>query len=97
LTNFWTAAYDRRMGKIINLYEAKSQLSALVEEAAAGEEIVIAELPLTVAHVEQFEVLPRLHDDPFDRMLVAQARAEVVTLVTHDRQFDGYDVPVLWV
>jgi PIN domain nuclease of toxin-antitoxin system len=55
-----------------------------------------AELPLTFAHVEQFAALPRLHSDPFDRMLIAQARSEAVTLVTHDSQFEGYDVPILW-
>jgi PIN domain nuclease of toxin-antitoxin system len=56
-----------------------------------------AELPLSFAHVEQFAALPRLHGDPFDRMLIAQARAEAVTLVTHDPLFKGYDVPILWV
>jgi prevent-host-death family protein len=35
-------AYDRDVPKVLNLYEAKSQLSALVEEAAAGREVIIA-------------------------------------------------------
>ena len=42
LTNVAQPRYDRRMAKILNLYEAKTQLSSLVEEAAAGYEIVIA-------------------------------------------------------
>jgi prevent-host-death family protein len=42
LTNPGVARYDRLMAKILNLYEAKTQLSSLVEEAAAGYEIVIA-------------------------------------------------------
>jgi prevent-host-death family protein len=42
LTNSTTRAYDPGMARVLNLYEAKSQLSALVEEAAAGAEIVIA-------------------------------------------------------
>jgi len=42
LTNMRARQYDQRMGKVINIYEAKSQLSALVEQAASGEEIVIA-------------------------------------------------------
>jgi prevent-host-death family protein len=42
LTNSPTRAYDPGMAKVFNLYEAKSQLSSLVDEAAAGAEIVIA-------------------------------------------------------
>lgn len=55
-----------------------------------------AELPLTFAHVEQFATLPRHHGDPFDRMLIAQARVEGATIITHDRQFEPYGVPVVW-
>jgi prevent-host-death family protein len=42
LTNLIEAAYHEAMARVLNLYEAKSQLSSLVEAAAAGEEIVIA-------------------------------------------------------
>ncbi|MGH9386665.1 MAG: type II toxin-antitoxin system VapC family toxin [Vicinamibacterales bacterium] len=54
------------------------------------------ELPLTVGHTEQLGNLPAHHADPFDRMLVAQARVERATLVTHDRQLEPYDTPVIW-
>jgi PIN domain nuclease of toxin-antitoxin system len=36
------------------------------------------------------------HSDPFDRMLVAQAMSENLTLVTHDRAFSPYGVAVIW-
>jgi PIN domain nuclease of toxin-antitoxin system len=39
--------------------------------------------------------LPRHHVDPFDRMLIAQAFAEGLTVVTHDKRFTAYDVPTL--
>jgi PIN domain nuclease of toxin-antitoxin system len=39
--------------------------------------------------------LPRHHDDPFDRLLVAQAQAEAATLVTHDDALSAYDVPII--
>lgn len=55
------------------------------------------ELPVALTHTEQLTALPRHHRDPFDRMLIAQARVEGATLVTHDRQFKPYDVPVVWV
>jgi PIN domain nuclease of toxin-antitoxin system len=58
----------------------------------AGE---IGLLPITGQHAEIAGALPRHHDDPFDRMLVAQARADELTLVTADRRLTDYGVPVL--
>jgi PIN domain nuclease of toxin-antitoxin system len=55
------------------------------------------ELPVALTHTEQLTALPKHHRDPFDRMLIAQAQVEGATLVTHDRQFKPYDVPVVWV
>lgn len=53
---------------------------------------------LTYTHEHALELarLPLHHRDPFDRMLVAQARAEDVPMVTADRAIQGYDVTVLW-
>jgi PIN domain nuclease of toxin-antitoxin system len=53
-------------------------------------------LPISHAHALGVGRLPRLHRDPFDRLLVAQAQLEALDLVTVDRTFDGYDVPVRW-
>ena len=54
------------------------------------------ELPVTLKHTEEFLRVPRLHGDPFDRMLVAQARVEGATIVTHDRAFEPYGTPIIW-
>ncbi|MFP4673932.1 MAG: hypothetical protein ACLFO5_05010 [Opitutales bacterium] len=40
--------------------------------------------------------LPPHHQDPFDRMLIAQAMEERLRIVTHDGKFERYSVPVLW-
>ena len=55
-------------------------------------------LPIALEHVEVIGMLPLPphHRDPFDRMLIAQALHEGLTLVTHDRAFRAYPVPVLW-
>jgi PIN domain nuclease of toxin-antitoxin system len=53
-------------------------------------------LPITPAHVETLTLLPHLHRDPFDRMLVAQAKTERLTLVSHDQQVARYDCEVIW-
>jgi PIN domain nuclease of toxin-antitoxin system len=52
-------------------------------------------LPITVAHAAGVEQLPAYHADPFDRLLIAQARAENLTLVTADPRFERYDVALL--
>jgi PIN domain nuclease of toxin-antitoxin system len=52
-------------------------------------------LDMTVAHGMAAGSLPRHHNDPFDRMLIAQARIEGLTIITVDRAFDRYDVPLL--
>ena len=53
-------------------------------------------LPITVVHALVAGRLPRHHGDPFDRMLIAQAKSEGLTLMTADRTFKRYDVDILW-
>jgi len=53
-------------------------------------------LPISFSHAESAAHLPPHHADPFDRMLVAQARAEGLTLVTHDRRLAPYAIEILW-
>ena len=53
-------------------------------------------LPLTLAHAEALAGLPAHHADPFDRALIAQARTEGATIVTHDRAFAPYGGAVIW-
>jgi PIN domain nuclease of toxin-antitoxin system len=54
-------------------------------------------LPVSHVHALQVATLPRHHGDPFDRLLVAQAQLEEVTLVTAESQITRYEVDVLWV
>ena len=52
------------------------------------------ELPITWRHAEVAGSLPRHHEDPFDRMLIAQAQTEQLVLVSYDGAFRDYDVPL---
>lgn len=52
-------------------------------------------LDVTLAHVVRAAELPLHHRDPFDRVLVAQAQVEDLTLVTGDAELERYDVPVM--
>lgn len=54
--------------------------------------------PLSVTHAHAAKVfdLPPHHGDPFDRLLIAQALVENLTILTADRTFKKYDVPLFW-
>ncbi|MFK7735157.1 MAG: type II toxin-antitoxin system VapC family toxin [Pirellulaceae bacterium] len=52
-------------------------------------------LPITTEHIEEIQHLPEYHRDPFDRMLVAQAVTDGLTLVTRDNAMQQYHVAIL--
>ena len=76
----------------------KLPLRESAERAAARYALSIrAEfLPTSVEHVALLDKLPRVHDDPFDRLLVAQALAEGLTIVSPDDAIAKYPVSILW-
>lgn len=81
----WEIAIKRALGKL----EAPD---GVVEAAdRAGIDIV----PITGADAEAAGALPPHHRDPFDRMLVAQAARIGAVVVSRDREFDAYGVPIL--
>ena len=83
----WEIAIKSALGKI------DADLPTVVRGArAAGFE----ELPITVAHTVQLRALPAHHRDPFDRILVAQAIEERLSVVTHDSVFASYPVTRAW-
>ncbi|MCU0444741.1 MAG: type II toxin-antitoxin system VapC family toxin [Microscillaceae bacterium] len=53
-------------------------------------------LPLELAHILHLQNLPTHHKDPFDRILIAQALSENMTLVSVDSNFSQYDITMLW-
>lgn len=81
----WEAAIKVALGKL----EIPEPFGAGVDDSGFDK------LPITFEHAHLVAALPQHHRDPFDRMLVAQATAENLTLVTHDRQFRSYDVEIL--
>lgn len=54
-------------------------------------------LPIDFVHANLAGRLPKLHVDPFDRMLVAQAKIENLQIMTHDKRISEYDVSVMLV
>lgn len=81
----WEVAIKRRLGRLT----FDGDVGAL--GAATG----FDELAITCAHAAAVEELPLLHQDPFDRMLVSQARIEGAVLVTRDEMIPRYGIAVL--
>lgn len=71
----------------------KSRVPPLSDEELALLQIEV--LTVTASVARRLAVLPLLHKDPFDRMLVAQALEESLTLVTTDRHLAGYGIATI--
>lgn len=82
----WEIAIKRAVGKL--------KLEDPVEELVARNGFLA--LPVTVRHGDLLRDLPRHHPDPFDRLLIVQALDEGLTILTSDRGFEPYRVPVVW-
>jgi PIN domain nuclease of toxin-antitoxin system len=81
----WEISIKKALGKLSAPDDLEHQIQA------AG----FTPLPVTIAHGIAAGQLPRHHDDPFDRMLIAQAAAEGLTIITGDKRFSDYNVVLL--
>ncbi len=86
----WEVATKHRIGKLV-------QAGPLVVHfARETRQQGFSELPISLDHAQVAGSLPGEHRDPFDRMLVAQAREEKMALVSSDEVFDGFGVERVW-
>ncbi|MFJ9059666.1 type II toxin-antitoxin system VapC family toxin [Streptomyces sp. NPDC102409] len=81
----WEIAIKQSLGKL----EGSPDL------AGRARDMQFRPFPITAEHGVRAGRLPPLHRDPFDRVLVAQAQTEGLTIVTRDKWIPQYDVPVL--
>jgi PIN domain nuclease of toxin-antitoxin system len=79
----------------ITLKQSTGKLGGPADLAERVRDMGFRELPVTHAHAIVAGRLPAHHRDPFDRMLIAQARVEGLTLATRDSDIQRYDVDVL--
>ncbi len=79
----------------VSLKEAKGQISLPEPLEAGAARVGLLELPVTWAHGRAAAVLPPVHRDPFDRMLVAQAATEDLVLLTRDPLMAQYPVTTM--
>jgi PIN domain nuclease of toxin-antitoxin system len=81
----WEIAIKRAQGRL----EAPQDLAAAVAKQS------FRPLPISFEHAAAAGDLPTHHRDPFDRMLIAQAMVEGLTIMTRDTSFEAYGVPLL--
>jgi PIN domain nuclease of toxin-antitoxin system len=74
---------------------SSGKLSLIEDVSRAVEDLDLEILPISLPHVRRVGGLPFHHRDPFDRMMIAQAFEEGLTIVTRDRAFKAYGVPLL--
>jgi len=85
----WEIAIKASLGRLRIAADDVQRLPRLIADAGFDE------LPVLARHASAVHRLPWHHRDPFDRLLIAQARAESLTLVSVDPAMHAYDVPLL--
>lgn len=83
----WEIAIKAGLGKL------RADLDEIVDAAGAAD---FDELAVSVSHTKRVLQLPLHHRDPFDRLLIAQAIEERLTIISHDALIGAYPVPLLW-
>jgi len=90
VASVWEIQIKRQLGKL----KLRMPLPEVVKGQQETNGLLI--LPITLVHVLELDSLPAHHKDPFDRLLIAQARAENAILVSGDSIFASYGVSLLW-
>ena len=88
--SIWEIQIKHQIGKLT----LRLPLEELIQEQRAENNILLQ--PLMESHIYGLSQLPHHHRDPFDRLLISQAIAENLTLITRDKQILKYDVKTIW-
>ena len=86
----WEIATKYRLGKLPEAETLMGSMRRIVEQVG------FQELPVSIEHAQRAGSLAGAHRDPFDRMLIAQAHAENLAVVSNERLFDSYGIRRIW-
>ena len=90
LVSLWEIAVKTKIGKLNAVGSSVAYIRN--EMNTYGMEL----LPIRYEHILQLEALPPYHSDPFDRLLLAQAIAESLPILSEDAKFPAYPVKLIW-
>jgi PIN domain nuclease of toxin-antitoxin system len=85
----WEITTKFRLGKL-------PEAGTLIYDFDSLRRLGFLDLPITIDHAQRAGLLPGNHKDPFDRLLIAQAQAENLALISNEQVFDGYGIRRLW-
>ena len=86
----WEITTKARLGQLPGADVVASDVGGAVSSQG------FSSLDISMRHAQRAGRLPGAHRDPFDRMLIAQAQLDDLTLVSNERLFDSYGVSRLW-
>jgi PIN domain nuclease of toxin-antitoxin system len=88
IASVWELLIKHQLGKL--------KLRAPLPDIIHDQENNVRLLPITTEHIFTLEQLPMLHRDPFDRLRIAQALSEGMTLISSDSTIALYNLPLIW-
>ena len=88
--SYWELAIKVQLGK----YQLNMSFQEFIEKGISLYDLTV--LPIEPVHAAEVSGLTRHHGDPFDRLIIAQAIVEQLTIVSADEEFDAYPIPRLW-
>lgn len=89
IASFWEIAIKSSIGKLV----IKSSISKIAETCEKEQLEILSIKPL---HLDNIRQLPRIHGDPFDRLIISQAMTENLVIITKDGMIPQYDIKAIW-
>ena len=89
IVSFWEIAIKNSIGKL----RLPTSISEMMNDC---QEMDIEILPIKSGHLELLSDLPKIHGDPFDRLLICQAVSENMTIITRDANIMKYSLSTIW-
>jgi PIN domain nuclease of toxin-antitoxin system len=90
MANIWEMAIKTSIQKLTLNAPLKEIIHNAIETGG------IQMLPIQLEHILGVQALPFHHRDPFDRILIAQAKQEGITIISGDKKFDHYGIDRIW-
>lgn len=90
VATIWELQIKTDLGKLA----FSSKLNEVVDTEIKKNGLIL--LPVEPKHIFNLSMLPKIHGDPFDRLLISQAIVEDMTIITVDEVFSEYPVKILW-